>query len=109
MAANFLSSTISYLNGHKISEPRLTGFCSLNGFFTQMFVIQTDYWVLLVAVCTYLILAGNDRLSLWVQDHRAFLFVLPWLFSTLWAALGLGLVGYKDIGACMFPDSTLTL
>jgi hypothetical protein len=59
-----------------------------------------DYWVLIIAVSTFLILADYKHQSSWIQDHRIVLWILPWLFSVLWAAVGLGVVGYGDIGAC---------
>lgn len=100
MALNFLSSAAMNLNGRYIGAPEQRGFCSFNGFMTQVFVIQTDYWVLVIAICTYFILADHKRASGWVQDHRLLLSSLPWVFSLVWAAVGLGTVGYGNIGAC---------
>jgi hypothetical protein len=100
MAINFLSSTAMNLTGRDIGDPQLHGFCSFNGFMTQVFVIQTDYWVLLIAVCTYFILADHKRAASWVQDHLLILASLPWIFSILWASIGLGVTGYGSIGAC---------
>lgn len=62
--------------------------------------IIADYWVLLIAVSTYLILANHKHMSAWIQDHRLILWMLPWGLSALWAALGLIIAGYGDIGAC---------
>jgi hypothetical protein len=90
------------ISGKYIGVPEQATFCTLNGFTTQVFVIQTDYWVLTIALCTYFILADHKRLSSWVQDHKLLLFCLPWVFSLLWAGIGLKLAGYGDIGACMF-------
>lgn len=86
---------------------------------TQLFVVQSkysplngialptyansgtaDYWVLVIAVCTFLILANHKHLSSWIQEHRIIVWSLPWGLSALWAALGLGIAGYGDIGAC---------
>jgi hypothetical protein len=64
---------------------------------------RADYWVLMIAVCTYLILANHRHQSSWIQDHKAVVWGLPWFLSILWAAIGLGMVGYGDIGACMSP------
>lgn len=122
MAVNFLSSCAVNLNGHLISEPPQKAFCSFNGFMTQLFVVQSayetlaslnssdllsaDYWVLVIAFCTFFFLANYRHLSTWVQDHRIILWTLPWILSTLWASLGLGIAGYGDIGACeTFPST----
>ncbi|KAF2739834.1 hypothetical protein EJ04DRAFT_483211 [Polyplosphaeria fusca] len=110
MALNFLSSCAVNLSGHILSEPPQKQFCSFNGFMTQVFVIQTDYWVLMIAICTFLILANHKRLGGWVQDHRIILWSLPWGFSVLWAILGLFLAGYGDIGAwCWFTSDKVRL
>lgn len=69
-----------------------------------------DYWVLTIAVCTYLILDGHKVQSEWIQDHRVIVWILPWFPSLLWAALGLALVGYGDIGAwCWFTSDRTRL
>ncbi|KAF4332189.1 G coupled receptor 1 [Fusarium beomiforme] len=110
MALNFLSSTAMNIGGKAIGAPEQETFCSFNGFMTQVFVIQTDYWVLTIALCTYVILAGYKFLSSWVQDHRVFLSCLPWVLSILWAGIGLKLAGYGDIGAwCWFTSDKVRL
>ncbi|KAF2256060.1 hypothetical protein BU26DRAFT_573909 [Trematosphaeria pertusa] len=110
MAVNFLSSCAMNLSGRSIGDPSQKRFCSFNGFMTQFFVIQTDYWVLLIAVCTFLILANHKHMSSWIQEHRLVLWCLPWGFSALWAAIGLGLDGYSDIGAwCWFGSDKTRL
>src|SRR6187549_3857106 len=77
MAVNFLSSCAVNLSGNLLSDPKQKRFCSYNGFMAQFFVVQSkfacplfwkllwictnvptaDYWVLVIAVCTFLILA----------------------------------------------------
>ncbi|KAF4951329.1 hypothetical protein FGADI_7527 [Fusarium gaditjirri] len=110
MALNFLSSTAMNIHGKEIGAPEHQTFCSFNGFMTQVFVIQTDYWVLTIALCTYVILAGYKSLSSWVQDQRIFLSCLPWALSLLWAGIGLKLAGYGDIGAwCWFTSDKVRL
>ncbi|KAF9870043.1 hypothetical protein CkaCkLH20_12523 [Colletotrichum karsti] len=110
MALNFLFSTTMNIAGRFIDHPENTAFCSFNGFITQVFVIQTDYWVLTIAVCTYFVLAGHKRPSSWVQDHGVIIWAIPWFFSTLWASLGLAIVGYEDIGAwCWFGSDWIRL
>lgn len=121
MAVNFLLSTAMNLTGNPIGDPSLKGFCNFNGFLTQLFVVQSrllscaygsctkisltvhnaaDYWVLVIAISTFLILGDKKGVADWVQDHSVVLWLLPWGFSALWAALGLGIAGYGDIGAC---------
>ena len=68
-----------------------------------------DYWVLVIAVCTFLILANYKHMSTWVQEHKIILWSLPWGLSALWAVLGLVLAGYNDIGACKLNLTILFL
>jgi hypothetical protein len=114
MAVNFLSSCVANLSGYSIGKHQ--AFCSFNGFMTQFFVVQSrsfirvpswlplndiaDYWVMTIAICTFLILANYKHQASWVQEHRLLLWSVPWLLSILWAALGVGLDGYSNIGAC---------
>lgn len=116
MALNFMSSCAVNLSGHMIGDPAQKKFCSFNGFMAQFFVVQSepptlsrptgtnlllaDYWVLTIAVCTFFILANYKYISIWIQEHRIIVWSLPWCLSATWAALGLALSGYKDIGAC---------
>ncbi|KAH8902631.1 hypothetical protein BR93DRAFT_227053 [Coniochaeta sp. PMI_546] len=110
MALNFLSSSAMNLGGKFIGAPEQQGFCSFNGYMTQVFVIQTDYWVLVIAMSTYFILADYKRAASWVQDHRKLLASLPWVFSVLWASIGLGVTGYGNIGAwCWFTSDEVRL
>ncbi|TQN72239.1 G-protein coupled receptor 1 [Colletotrichum shisoi] len=110
MALNFLCSTAMNVGGNGIAAPENTAFCSFNGFVTQVFVIQTDYWVLAIAVCTYFILAGHKTQSTWIQNHELVIWAIPWLFSVLWASIGLGVIGYENIGAwCWFKSDTVRL
>lgn len=118
MAVNFGSSSTVNVSKRLTTEKTPQKFCSFNGFMIQLFVVQSkylyqllcsriltrveaDYWVLAIAICTFLILANYKRQSSWIQEHRIILWLLPWFFSALWAALGLAIVGYGDIGACM--------
>ncbi|KEZ41754.1 hypothetical protein SAPIO_CDS6729 [Scedosporium apiospermum] len=110
MALNFLLSSSMNVSGRLIRHPDQAGFCSFNGFMTQVFVVQTDYWVLTIALCTYFILADFRRLSCYVQNQRWLLMALPWVFSIVWASLGLVLAGYGDIGAwCWFTSDKVRL
>ncbi|KAG4413674.1 hypothetical protein IFR04_013178 [Cadophora malorum] len=110
MAINFLSSASMNLSGNNIGSPKQKDFCSFNGFMIQVFVVQTDYWVLGIATCTYLILASHKTQSSWVQEHKLVIWVIPWFLSLLWAAIGLAVVGYGNIGAwCWFTSDPVRL
>ncbi|KAH6709241.1 G protein-coupled glucose receptor regulating Gpa2-domain-containing protein [Leptodontidium sp. MPI-SDFR-AT-0119] len=110
MAINFLSSASINISGSNIGSPREKNFCSFNGFMIQVFVVQTDYWVLSIAICTYLILASHKTQSSWVQDHKLVIWIVPWFLSLLWAAIGLAVVGYGNIGAwCWFTSDRVRL
>ncbi|UPL02985.1 hypothetical protein LCI18_013919 [Fusarium solani-melongenae] len=110
MAANFVLSTTSNIVGRDIAAPEQAALCSFNGFMTQVFVVQTDYWVFLISLCTYFILAGFKTPSSWVQDNRLILAALPWALSVTWAGIGLGTAGYGNIGAwCWFTSDEIRL
>jgi hypothetical protein len=69
-----------------------------------------DYWVLTIAVCTYLILANHKHQSSWIQENRWVVWGFPWILSILWSGIGLGVVGYGDIGAwCWFTSDSVRL
>ncbi|KAK1489998.1 hypothetical protein CABS01_12579 [Colletotrichum abscissum] len=98
------------LSGRLIDNPEQTDFCKLNGFMAQVFVIQTDYWVLNIAICTFFILTDQRKRASWVQNHEVVIWGLPWFFSVLWASVGLGLNGYHSIGAwCWFKSDKTRL
>ena len=110
MALNFLVSSGMNVSGRWIGAPEQAGFCTFNGFMTQVFVIQTDYWVFIIAVYTYFVLTDLKRCSNWIQAHPWLPWVLPWLLSAVWASIGLAVTGYGDIGAwCWFTSDEVRL
>ncbi|KAM7214705.1 hypothetical protein V8F06_009870 [Rhypophila decipiens] len=110
MALNFSVSSSLNLGGKWIGAPEQASFCTFNGFMTQVFVIQTDYWVFIIAIYTYFVLTDQKRCSNWIQAHPFVPWVLPWVLSALWAAVGLGVTGYGDIGAwCWFTSDQVRL
>ncbi|KAL4952154.1 G protein-coupled glucose receptor regulating Gpa2-domain-containing protein [Aspergillus filifer] len=110
MALNVMLSTSMNLSGRHIWASEQEAFCSFNGFMNQMFVIQTDYWILIIAICTYLILMDYNAAAAWIQEHRSIFWCVPWVLSALWATLGLVLVGYGNIGAwCWFTSDQVRL
>ena len=73
-------------------------------------IILADYWIFIIAICTYLLLTDNKTQSAWIQDHRVILWALPWFFSLLCGGLGLGLIGYGYNGAyCLFLSDKIRL
>jgi len=49
-------------------------------------------------------------LSAWAQEHRVFIWIIPWFFSLLCGALGLGLIGYGYTGSfCLLVSDKLRL
>lgn len=100
MALNFLSSSTMNLSGRNLGDPAQARFCSFNGWATQVFVIQSDYWVLTIAGFTFIVLASHRRAADWMQDHGWLVAVVPWVLSIIWAFIGLVVVGYGNIGAC---------
>lgn len=63
----------------------------------------------MVAICTFIMLADFRTQSNWIQSHRWVIWGLPWGLSAVWAAIGLGVSGYGNIGACrfFFPDQRI--
>ncbi|PYI02810.1 hypothetical protein BO78DRAFT_214403 [Aspergillus sclerotiicarbonarius CBS 121057] len=109
-AFNVVISTSLNVSGSEIWGPSLQPFCSFNGFMAQAFIVQTDYWILSIAICTYLILMDYTRAASWVQNHRIAFWCVPWSFSLLWAALGLVIVGYGNTGGwCWFTSDRVRL
>ncbi len=110
MALNFLLSSAMNVSGRWIGAPEQAQFCSFNGYMTQVFVIQTDYWVFVIAVYTYFVLTDQKKCSNWIQTHPLVPWVLPWVLSVLWASVGLVVTGYGDIGAwCWFTSDEVRL
>ncbi|GLA00008.1 hypothetical protein AnigIFM60653_007075 [Aspergillus niger] len=99
--------------GIEIWDPSLKAFCSFNGLMVQTFVVQVmlaDYWILSIAICTYLILMDYAHAASWVQNHRAVIWCMAWGLSILWGVLGLVVVGYGYAGGwCWFTSDRVRL
>ncbi|PWY90316.1 hypothetical protein BO94DRAFT_584329 [Aspergillus sclerotioniger CBS 115572] len=109
-AFNVVISTGLNVSGSEIWSSSLEQFCNFNGFMAQTFVVQTDYWILSIGVCTYLILMDHTRAASWMQNHRIILWCVPWSLSLLWAVLGLVIVGYGNTGGwCWFTSDRVRL
>ncbi|SPB45072.1 unnamed protein product [Aspergillus niger] len=107
-----ISASLNTL-GIEIWDPSLKAFCSFNGLMVQTFVVQVllaDYWILSIAICTYLILMDYAHAASWVQSHRAAIWCMAWGLSILWAVLGLVVVGYGYAGGwCWFTSDRVRL
>ncbi|KLU89282.1 hypothetical protein MAPG_08256 [Magnaporthiopsis poae ATCC 64411] len=110
-ASNTLISASMDLAHRELDAPRQSVFCAVNGFANEVFVVQQDYWVLLIAICTFILLTGSPIAGAWIQSHQIFLMPLPWLMSVIWAWLGLQVSGgYQSIGSlCWFADDKARL
>lgn len=95
----------------ELDAPGQKVFCAVNGFANEVFVVQQDYWVLLIAICTYILLTDNPHASAWIQSYQIVLMPLPWLLSIIWAWIGLQVSGgYQNIGSiCWFADDKARL
>ncbi|KAL8371061.1 hypothetical protein RB595_001082 [Gaeumannomyces hyphopodioides] len=110
-ATNTLISSSLDLAHQELDAPGQTVFCAVNGFANEIFVVQADYWVLLIAICTYILLTDNPHASAWIQSHHVILVPLPWILSVTWAWIGLQVSGgYQSIGSvCWFADDKTRL
>ncbi|KAK5663849.1 hypothetical protein OQA88_52 [Cercophora sp. LCS_1] len=110
MAINTLLSTAMNLGGRWIGAPEQAHFCTFNGYMTQVFVIQTDYWVLVIAVYTYCLMNDRRRVSTWFETYPWAPWAAPWVLSVALASAWLAVVGYGDIGAwCWLTSDELRL
>ncbi|KAL8328590.1 hypothetical protein RB597_004388 [Gaeumannomyces tritici] len=105
-AVNTLISSSLDLAHKELDAPGQMVFCAVNGFANEVFVVQQDYWVLLIAIYTYIILTDIPHASAWIQSHQVAIMSLPWLLSLVWAWIGLQVSGgYQSIGSiCWFAD-----
>ncbi|KAL7654319.1 hypothetical protein ACMYSQ_006336 [Aspergillus niger] len=109
-AGNVVISASVNTVGIEIWDPSLKAFCSFNGLMVQTFVVQADYWILSIAICTYLILMDYAHAASWVQNHRAAIWCMAWGLSILWGVLGLVVVGYGYAGGwCWFTSDRVRL
>ncbi|GAA92190.1 hypothetical protein AKAW_10304 [Aspergillus luchuensis IFO 4308] len=112
-ASNVVISAGLNTSGIEIWNPSLKTFCGFNGLMAQTFLVQillADYWILSIAICTYLILMDYIHAASWVQNHKAALWCIPWGLSILWAVLGLVVVGYGYAGGwCWFTSDRVRL
>ncbi|BFZ61957.1 hypothetical protein YB2330_003035 [Saitoella coloradoensis] len=103
VALNFMVSARVSMNQEARGEIELKGkFCTANGVFTQWFIVQSDYWVLVIALCTYAVFRPPGPTSL-LRRALPYLLHLPYTLSLLQSILGATLIGYIDVGSwCWF-------
>ncbi|GAO52661.1 hypothetical protein G7K_6733-t1 [Saitoella complicata NRRL Y-17804] len=108
VALNFMVSAAVSVNQEAGGETELKGkFCTANGAFTQWFIVQSDYWVLVIALCTYAVFRPPGPTSL-LRRALPYLLHLPYTLSLLQSILGATLVGYVDVGSwCWFGSDKI--
>ncbi|KAF3279180.1 hypothetical protein TWF132_000722, partial [Orbilia oligospora] len=97
MALNFMFSAGWNVAGGDLALEESRTACSVNGFLTQVFVVQTDWWILVIAIATYIILGNFKTQSQFIQTHVWIPWVGPWVLSIIIAAICHGVLGYGYI------------
>ncbi|KAF3130718.1 hypothetical protein TWF594_010242 [Orbilia oligospora] len=107
MALNFMFSAGWNVAGGDLALEESRTACSVNGFLTQVFVVQTDWWILVIAIATYIILGNFKTQSQYIQTHVWIPWVGPWVLSIIIAAICHGVLGYGYIGGWCWLTSDL--
>ncbi|KAF3171765.1 hypothetical protein TWF788_009669 [Orbilia oligospora] len=97
MALNFMFSAGWNVAGGDLALEESRTACSVNGFLTQVFVVQT----------TYIILGNFKTQSQFIQTHVWIPWVGPWVLSIIIAAICHGVLGYGYIGGWCWLTSDL--
>ncbi|KAK6529686.1 hypothetical protein TWF281_008849 [Arthrobotrys megalospora] len=107
MALNFMFSSGWNVAGGDLALEASKTACSVNGFLTQVFVVQTDWWVLVIAIATYIILGNFKAQSQFIQTHVWIPWVGPWVLSIIIAVVCHLVLGYGYIGGWCWLTSDL--
>ncbi|KAK6510817.1 hypothetical protein TWF506_009912 [Arthrobotrys conoides] len=107
MALNFMFSAGWNVAGGDLALEESRTACSVNGFLTQVFVVQTDWWILVIAIATYIILGNFKTQSQFIQTHVWIPWVGPWVLSIIIAAICHAVLGYGYIGGWCWLTSDL--
>ncbi|KAK6334847.1 hypothetical protein TWF718_010292 [Orbilia javanica] len=107
MALNFMFSAGWNVAGGDLGSEGSQTACSVNGFLTQVFVVQTDWWILVIAIATYIILGNFKTQSQFIQTHVWIPWVGPWFLSILIALVCHVVLGYGYIGGWCWLTSDL--
>ncbi|KAH8147060.1 uncharacterized protein LAJ45_08859 [Morchella importuna] len=110
LSLNFLFSTAFQMSGRVINQQDHPKLCSTSGFLTQLFVVQTDYWALTIAINTWIMVGWGGKYAKFIRDSVGVIWAIPWLLSITCASVSLALVGYGDVGAwCWFQNDGMSL
>ncbi|KAJ6262445.1 hypothetical protein Dda_3253 [Drechslerella dactyloides] len=107
MAANFMVSSGIHINGGDLALEQYKTTCTVNGFLTQVFVVQTDHWILVIAIATYIILGNLKTASHFIQTHTWIPWLPPWVFSIVVAVVCQVTLGYGYIGGWCWLTSDM--
>lgn len=84
--------------------------CLANGFIVQLFVTQSDYWVLMIAIYTCIIVTGQRHIAAWMHSHQLIVMGIPWAISLTSAGVSMSFANYDDIGSwCWIQDEETRL
>ncbi|EPS35428.1 hypothetical protein H072_11174 [Dactylellina haptotyla CBS 200.50] len=107
MAVNFMFSAGFHVGGDDLALPENKTTCTVNGFLTQVFVVQTDWWILIIAIVTYIILGNFKSASHFMQTHVWIPWLPPWIVSIIIAVVCQAVVGYGYIGGWCWLTSDM--
>ncbi|TLS24208.1 hypothetical protein PpBr36_08827 [Pyricularia pennisetigena] len=84
--------------------------CVCDGFMVQTFVTQSDYWILTVAIYTFIIVTGQKQTAAWIENHQLIVLAIPWVLSLASAGISLTIATYNDIGSwCWIHEENIRL
>ncbi|KAL5940621.1 hypothetical protein ACKVV1_008288 [Pyricularia oryzae] len=84
--------------------------CVCDGFMVQLFVTQSDYWILTIAIYTFIIVTGQKQTAAWIDNHQPVVLVIPWALSLISAGVSLTITSYNDIGSwCWIHQESVRL
>ncbi|KAI8868921.1 hypothetical protein GQ42DRAFT_124500, partial [Ramicandelaber brevisporus] len=103
LLADFINSFNNTISGIKfVSTGSLhTGVrCTINGFVGQWTVQASDFFVLLMAIATYLSLTSSYRWACkhtWLQRHINLITTIPWIIGLTTAVIAQVATGYEPV------------
>ncbi|KAI6380798.1 hypothetical protein MCOR25_001472 [Pyricularia grisea] len=84
--------------------------CVCDGFMVQLFVTQSDYWILMIAIYTFIIVTGQNQTAAWIDNHQIIVLAIPWAISVTSASVSLTISSYNDIGSwCWIHEENIRL
>ncbi|KAF3924717.1 hypothetical protein AA313_de0207808 [Arthrobotrys entomopaga] len=73
----------------------------------SLFVVQTDWWILIIAIATFIILGNYKAASQYIQSNVWMPWLPPWIMSILIAVICQVVLGYGYIGGWCWITSDL--